>query len=480
MRFPLIGHGSWRLFLRAGAESFAGTAEISLDGAPIAVIAAGPLGRGLDWIDCGTATFEPGPPHDVEVRIPGRGVIVSGLLAVPEDDYAAALAQVAALSKGDARFVIEAEEASAGPVVPMAPKLFVPLLAAGAKVTRSSENARIDLADPRGAGVVAVEGESPGEVVYTVRFPEPVAAVTLESYPRLFGDKVVESYVAASVSVDGGPFTLLYRIEGSHDDRWEDVYKRKVVSEIKGPATTVTIRFAMRQAQLTSQVNAPNQPMRLVAETPVPGGAVLSFGAAARLPVQLDLPVPLAGRYQARLRLVGRAGQTVILPDGRPVVLPRAGAIVIEAGLVTPGTTGTADATGVLHLVLDGPVDVACDAVELVTRDALAYSRINAGRYGLTLPRDGGYLIFSEAFHPGWLLTVSGKALDPAKGLGFLNLYALPPGASGPAELLYRDEALMAWLVPVMHGAWIVLILAALALFVPDVLPGRPKAAPGD
>ena len=28
--------------------------------------------------------------------------------------------------------------------------------------------------------------------------------------------------------------------------------------------------------------------------------------------------------------------------------------------------------------------------------------------------------------------------------------------------------------------AWIVLILAALALFVPDVLPGRPKAAPGD
>jgi len=482
VRFPLLGHGSWRLFLRAGAESFAGAARISLDGATVGAVAAGPLGRGIDWIDCGTAAFEPGPPHEVEVAIPGRGVIVSGLLAVPEDDYQAALARAAALAQGDARVVVEAEEATVGPVAPMAPKLFVPLLAAGADVTAASDNARIDLTDPRGAGVAAVEGDAPGEVVYTVRFPTPVASLVLESYPRLFGDKVVDSYVAASVAVDGGPSTLLYRVEGTHNDRWEDVYKRKVVSEIKGPATTVTIRFAMRQAQLTSQVNSPNQPMRLIAETPVPGGATLSFGAAARLPARLELPAPLPGSYQASLRLVGRAGQTVTLADGRELVLPRDGASVVDAGPVA------SDAAGALHLDLNGPADVACDAVELFTRapaagpapPVLAYTRQNAGRYELTLPRDGGYLLFSEAFHPGWRLAVGGQVLLPAKGLGFINMYALPPGASGPAELLYRDEAVMARLVPVMNAAWIVLTLAALALYLPDVLPGRRKDVGGD
>jgi hypothetical protein len=489
VRFALIGHGSWRLFLRAGADAYAGPAAVTLDGAPVAEVAAGPLGRGIDWIDCGTATFEPGPPHELEVAIPGRGVVVSGLLAVPEEAYEAAVARLAALTRGDVRLVAEAEDVTAAPVSPMAPKVFVPLLAAGAGVATTSENARLDLADPRGAGVVAVEGDSPGEVVYTVTFPEPVAALTLESYPRLFGDTVVTSYVAASVSVDGGPSTLLYRVEGAHDDRWEDVYRRKVVSAIKGPATTVTIRFAMRQAQLASQVNAPNQPMRLVAETPVPGGAVLSFGAAARLPVTLELPVPLAGTYRAGLRLVGKAGEAVTLPDGRRHVLAVDGVNVVAAGPVSP------DAAGLVRLALDGPAGVACDAVELSTPAVLtatgtdpappplpvvAYARQNAGRYSLTLPGGGGYLVFSEAFHPGWQLTVAGQILAPVKGLGFLNVYALPPGASGPAELVYRDEALMARLVPVMEAAWGILILTALALFVPDVLPGRRKGVCAD
>ncbi|MHC1790837.1 hypothetical protein [Solidesulfovibrio sp.] len=483
VRFPLMGHGSWRLFLRAGAEAYAGPAVVALDGAPVAEIAAGPLGRGLDWIDCGTATFEPGPPRELEVAIPGRGVVVSGLLAVPEEAYAAAEARVAAVAGGDVRLVAEAEEATVSPVSPMAPKLFVPLLAAGAGVAAGSENARIDIADPRGAGVVAVEGDSPGEAVYTVTFPEPVASLTLESYPRLFGDTVVTSYVAASVSVDGGPSTLLYRVEGTHDDRWEDVYKRKVVSEIKGPARTVTIRFAMRQAQLTSQVNAPNQPMRLVADTPVPGGAVLSFGAAARLPVDLELAAPLGGIYRAVVRLVGRAGEEAALADGRRLRLTRDGLNVLEAGPVAP------DAAGLVRLALDGPASVACDAVELSTPaaaaaasapPAVAYTRQNAGRYSLTLPDGGGYLVFSEAFHPGWQLTVAGKPVSPVKGLGFINLYALPPGASGPAELVYRDEALMARLVPVMEAAWGILLLTALALFVPDVLPGRRKGVCAD
>ncbi|KHK00794.1 hypothetical protein [Desulfovibrio sp. TomC] len=484
VRFALIGHGSWRLFLRAGSESYAGPATVRLDDAPVAEIAAGPLGRGLDWIDCGTATFEPGPPHALEVAIPGRGVVVSGLLAVPEDAYDAAVARVAVVAGGDVRLAAEAEEAAVSPVSPMAPELFVPLLAQGAPVTATSENARIDLADPRGAGVVAVEGDSPGEAVYTVNFPEPVASLTLESYPRLFGDKVVTSYVAASVSVDGGPSRLLYRVEGTHNDRWEDVYKRKVVSEIAGPAQSVTIRFAMRQAQLASQVNSPNQPMRLVAHTPVPGGAVLSFGAAARLPARLELAVPQPGTYQTVVRLVGKAGEQVALADGRRLTLARDGMNAVDAGPVSP------DAAGLVHLALDGPVDVACDAVELSTpaaaigagpaSPAVAYTRQNAGRYQLALPAGGGYLVFSEAFHPGWQLTVGGKVLEPVKGLGFLNVYALPPGASGPAELLYRDEAIMARLVPVMHAAWIVLILTALVLWLPDLLPGRGKAGRSD
>jgi hypothetical protein len=483
VEFSLIGHGSWRLFLRVGAESYAGPAAVLLDGAPVAEIVSGPLGRGLSWIDCGLATFEPGPPHALRVEAPGRGVIVSGLLAVPEEAYEAArerLAGVAARADGRTRVLAEAEEVTVGPVSPMAPKLFVPLLAEGADVTVSSENARIERADARGAGVVAVEGDAPGEVVCTVRFPEPVAGLTLESYPRLFGDKIETSYVAASVSVDGGPSTLLYRLEGRHDDRWEDVYKRRMVSDIKGPASTVTIRFAMRQAQLSSQVNSPNQPLRLVADTPVPGRAVLSFGAAARLPARLAVPVPVGGSYRASLRLVGRAGQTVVLPDGRAVTLARDGINDVAAGELA------AEADGVVRLALDGPGTVACDAVDLSqgppddgpAGDPVAYTRQNAGRYGLTLPDGGGFLVFSEAYHPGWGLTVGGKTLSPVKGQGFVNVYSLPPGVSGPAELLYRDEALMAKLVVVMHWGWIGLTLAALALFAPDLLPRPRRAVP--
>jgi len=173
----------------------------------------------------------------------------------------------------------------------------------------------------------------------------------------------------------------------------------------------------------------------------------------------------------------------VTLADGRRLTLARDGVNTVDAGPLTP------DAAGVAHLALDGPVSVACDAVELASPAAadatvpaaptLAYTRQNAGRYALDLPKDGGYLIFSEAYHPGWRLTVAGQALSPVKGLGFINIYALPPDASGPAELLYRDEAIMARLVPVMNTAWIILTLTVLALFLPDVLPGR-KANGGD
>jgi len=486
VRFPLVGHGSWRIFLRAGSEPFAGPATVRLDGVPVATVGSGPLGRGLDWIDCGSAAFEPGPPHELEVAAPGRGIVVSGLLAVPEEAYEAARQRVAALARGDVRVAAEAEEATAGPVRPMAPKVFVPLLAREGGAAMETKNARLDMADPMGTGLLAVEGDAPGEAVFPVRLPEAAPKLTLETYPRLFGDKAAPSYVEASVSVDGGPFVTLYRVEGKPDDQWEKIYDRRMVSDIPGPAATVVVRFAMRQAQLASQANLPNQPMRLVAETPTPGGATLSFGAAARLPAVFNLSAPVGGTYAATARLIGRTGDVAALPDGARLRLAHDGATIASLGSVVP------DADGAVRLVIDGPPGAACDQIFLESRpDAPAeegadpaYQRENPGRYRIDLPPAAAgkprFLVFSEAFHPGWQLHLGGRAIAPVKGLGFVNVFALPPDASGPAELVYRDEAVMARLAPVAEALWPGYGLLLLALCLPDIFGRKGKAAGGD
>jgi hypothetical protein len=476
IEFPLVGHGSWRVFVRLGAAPYAGRTVVSIDDEPVAELAAGPLGRGMDWLDCGTATFEPGPPHGLTVAAPGRGVYVAGMLAVPEDAYDAARGSVAALAaRGGARLVAEAEEATVAPAVPMAPRLTVPLLAAGAGVEIVRDHARLRDVDPMGGGTLAVEGDAPGEAAFTVRFPVPATDVVLEAYPRLFGDKAAPSYVAAEVSVDDKPFRPLFRVEGKPDGRWEDVYGRKEVHRIPGPATTVTVRFAMRQAQLSSQANAPNQPMRLVAATPVPGGATLSFGAAARLPAELDLAAPVPGTYAATLRLVGPAGATVTLPDGAQKTFAADGVLDV------PGVAATTDAAGRVRLRLAGPPEAAVDRVELArgvpspqTPPALASSRVNPGRYALDLPEgsSGRTLVFAEAFHPGWKLRLAdGREIAPLKGYGFLDAFPLPPGAEGPATLVFRDEAAMERMLPVVRRAWAVLALTCAALLAP--WPGK-------
>lgn len=472
LEFPLVGHDSWRLYVRLGAAPRAGRAVVSLDGAPIAHLDAGALGRGLTWIDCGTATFEPGPPHALTVDAPGRGIVVSGLLAVPEDAFEAARERMLAVADGRVRLVAEAEEAQAGPVSPMTPRLAVPLLAAGgAGVAIDSRGASLRGLDPMGGGTVAVEGDTPGVVTFSVQFPVPAAGVTLETYPRLFGDKTSPSYVRAEASVDGGPFRSLFVLTGKPDGRWEDVYGRHERCRLPGPVSRLTVRFAMRQAQLVSQANAPNTPMRLVADTPVPGGATLSFGAAARLPAVFALDAPMPGEYAARLRLIGPAGATVGLPDGSCRTFAADGALEVAD---LPVAT---DASGRVRLRLDGPPEAACDRIEL-TRGArpssptppdLPYTRVNPGRYAFDLPKDGGgrTLVFAESFHPGWRLRVGGRDIAPLRGLGFLNAFPLPAEAHGPATLVFREEAVMARLVPVTRAAWLVFGLAAIVLLAP-------------
>lgn len=476
LEFPLVGHGSWRLFARIGAAPYAGRAVLSVDGAVIAGLEAGPLGRGLDWVDCGTATFEPGPPHALTVTAPGRGIVVSGLLAVPEEAFEVARERLVPLVwKGGARVVAEAEEASVSPVVPMVPRLVLPLLAGEAGVTVETAGAELRGVEPTGGGSVAVEGEAPGTVTFTAHLPVPATAVTLEAYPRLFGDKKAPSSVAASVSVDGGPFRPLFRVEGKPDGRWEDVYGRREVRRVPGPVTTLAVRFSMRQAQLSSQANAPNQPMRLVAETPVPGGATLSFGAAARLPATFALHAPQAGRATASLRLIGRAGDVVTLPDGSRRSLAADGALDVA------GVPVTTDADGGLRLSLDGPPTAAVDRIVLasgaeapVASPSLVSTRINPGRYALELPAGSGgtTLVFAESFHPGWRLRLAdGREIAPIRGYGFLNAFPLPEHAAGRATLVFRDETRMARLLPVVRGAWIVIALACLTLLSP--WPGR-------
>lgn len=469
LSIPLSGSGPHRVFVRAASLPGQHGLDIRLGGKLLAATpSADPFDRGWRWLDLGVVRLEDGQPLLVAAR--GRGAVVAGALAVPEAQFLAARAGLDALfppkSDGaDATILAEAEacvEQSAGPYALVRD---IPLLADMPGVALATDGlVRRDM-DGSGLGLLAAEGESPGQALFQVDFPQPVSGFTLVTYPRLFGDPHGLAYAQAEWSADGKDFHPLYRLIGSTDDKWEHVYERRTETAVTVRTTRLWLRFSLRQAQLASLGNSPNQPMMLSISPAEPFPGAPSMGQAVLLPAAFAPKTFRTGPHQVRARL--------LTPQG-----PR----WEDVGVYEP------DAQGVFHLALDasghpatavpGQADaLACDLLEITSlphsKEAPAPPALSTTRQGPThytsqgeFPAEG-LLVFSESFHPGWQALADGHSLPHLKAFGSMNAYVLPQVPPAQIQLDFAPEHLRDLGMAVVITAWIVfsVTLAGLLLW---------------
>ena len=265
--WPCPAAGPHRIFLRAASLAGQHGLDVSeLDGQTPGgqTATADPLDRGWRWLDLGLRDLS---GHDtLEFQARGRGAVVSGVLAVPEAEFRSAQAALDRLfpARSGSTVLAEAEACATAQAGVYAAATDIPLLAPLPGVTLETRALRLDGLDGSGLGTLAAEGDQTGRAEFRIDFPRPVAGFTLTSSPRLFGDRENPSFALASWSTDGSTFHPLYRVVGSADGKWEDVYGRRLETAVEtAPASRLWLRFELRQAQLCSLGNHPNQPMTL-------------------------------------------------------------------------------------------------------------------------------------------------------------------------------------------------------------------------
>lgn len=464
LRYARLPGGGGLVVTRAGKDIFVDADEALYD-------------QGPRWADLGVLQG----PGELLLSADGAGVMLGGALIVaPEAFDQARLAYLERFGRGETLEAAEAESA-AGPGAQFSAKVYAPerefpLLAVRGGVTVNTLGARLERTGVFGDGMVAVEGSQPGEALFVLSFGRMMERFHLTTYPRLFGDPETEAFIEASYSLDGRFYAPLYRIAGEKDGRWEDVYARRMDNLIAGASDRVYLRFRMRQAQLSSQANRPNSPMRLTAE---PAGAppgVASFGQGVFLPADFSLTAPRAGRYRLRARILGRQGDAVALVDGGRRTLAADGAQWLDFGEAETDASGRlrpafvgADGTVCDILALSAPASAPASAdkgTQEHGENSVTYARLNPGRYDVALDGTrGGVLLFSEAYNPLWLFSADdGAAQAPLRAYGFMNAWLLPEEGAAEGKISYRLQEIQESWLPVSEAGWIVFSLAALGL----------------
>lgn len=310
-----------------------------------------------------------------------------------------------------------------------------------------------------------------------------MGSFTLECYPRLFGDPRGYSFVRAEWSGDGLNLYPLFEAVAKTDNKWEDVYGRRMETTVTtqglagppadpaarspvgttqgrppdaAPASSVGgapgltklwLRFVLRQAQLVSQGNPPNQPMKLTLRPAVPLPGAPTLGQAVMLPARFAPKAHLPGVYRLRARL--------LTPDGP---------LWKDLGQHTLGQDEPA------AIEVSGPAGSACDllVLESLGRHAtdspappLAWRRENQARYRLEgpLPSPAGLLLFSESHHPRWLALGQGVSLAPLKAYGFQNAYPLGDAPLTGLRLEFAPQPVRERFLTVSLWVWAVLAL---------------------
>ncbi|MBI4805060.1 MAG: hypothetical protein HY795_07480 [Desulfovibrio sp.] len=458
LRIPLTGTGQHRLFLRMASLPYQHGMTAALAGNNVASTTSGDqFDRGWHWIDLGLHSLSGEQPLTVTAQ--GRGAVVSGVLALPEYEFAAATQALYQAFAPSASSTITLAEAEA--CVEKAPGVYslvrdIPLLARTPGVTLTTEHLRLEGLEGSGVGTLVAEGEQEGQALFCLDFPQPISGFALTSYPRLFGDTGGQAFVEAQWSKDGRDFLPLYNLHGATDGKWEDVYGRRQEVAVRDRLDSVWVRFRLRQAQLGSLGNAPNQPMT-VSVTPArayPGAP--SMGQAVVLPARFTPSVFRPGPYQVRARMLTQDGPQWIDLGRRE-----------------------ADEEHRIVLDIDGPAGAACDLFELSslperkpahTLPVPNTQRLSPARYHSEGPFPaGGLLLFSEAYHPSWQARLAGNALSPLKAYGFMNAYPLPDMPPQALQLEFKPEQYRELGMTISLTGWTLFLLAmALLLLWPD------------
>jgi hypothetical protein len=449
LRIALPGTGPHRLFLRMSSLPYQHGVTVALADNILASTTSGDkFDRGWRWIDLGQQDISSG--HALTVTAQGRGAVVSGVLAIPEHEFAAATQAIDQTFPPSASSTVTLAEAEA--CVNRAQGVYslvcdIPLLARTPGVTLTTEQLRLEDLEGSGVGTIVAEGEQAGQALFHLDFPQPVSGFTLTSYPRLFGDTGGLAFVEAQWSKDGRDFLPLYDLHGASDEKWEDVYGRRQEVAVRDRLDSVWIRFRLRQAQLGSLGNAPNQPMT-VSVTPAevyPGAP--SMGQAVVLPARFTPRVFRLGSYQVRARMLTLEG-------------PR----WIDLGI------READGEYSIVLDIDGPAGAACDLIELASLPTSQpvqmlpmpdTKRLSPARYQSEGPFPaGGLLVFSEAFHPSWQASFAGNTLSPVRAYGFMNAYPLPDMPPQTLHLNFKPEQYRELGMTISLTGWAVFLLS--------------------
>ncbi len=549
--------GPYRVLLRAASLPGQHGLDIRLGGVPLAATqSASPYDAGWRWFDLGV--LELGGDQALTVSARGRGAVVAGALAVPVAQFQAALAQLDASSPPEAGTTVLAEAeacvdtglagqesppalagqasapisanqksavgrtaAGAGsmsgiggmegvPGGPYATVRDIALLAPSEALTMTTRDLKTTDLDGSGLGLLAAEGDTPGEAVFRVDFPKAVSGFSLVSYPRLFGDPDGVAYALAEWSTDGREYHPLYRLNGRTDGKWEHVYERREEVSVAVRATRLWLRFTLRQAQLPSLGNAPNQPMTLTVTPAEPFPGAPSQGQAVLLPAAFSPKSPRLGPHAVRARLLTPQGPRwqdmgVFEPNGQGVfhiALDRSGRLVRaggEGGLAdVPSSRAKAGTQGIssvragsapaksgaqgvdAKLVAasqagEAPGALACDLFEIASlpqqpleppAPALETIRQSPARYTSQgrFPA-GGLLVFSESFHPAWQASMGAGPLPQVKTFGSMNAYLLPGAPTDTLELAFQPEHSMDLGMAIVRNIW-----AALGVLVAGLL----------
>ncbi|WP_459934045.1 hypothetical protein [Fundidesulfovibrio butyratiphilus] len=509
LALPLPGKGPHRLLARLA--SLPGQYGISLAYGETALAQAqppAPLDRGWRWIDLGVVDLDGTSP--LTVRAQGRGAVFAGVLCLPEADFHDALAALdRTVPPGHGtREVWTATACVQGPARPFAETLEVPLLADFPGLSRTVTDLAARDLDGSGPGTLTAEGEDVGRAEFALALPPGTGRFALECYPRLFGDRQGLSFVRAEWSLDGRSYHPLFEVAPEPNGKWEDVYGRRMETAVLVPETTprnaasgpvtLHLRFALRQAQLSSLGNPPNQPMRLVLSRTAPLPAAPALGQGVRLPARL-LPVAHeSGVYRIRARILTAAGARWVdlgrreaPEDDAAIPLDVTGPpgsacdlVVLESrddhappgpdlwGADAPrkdGGTALAARTHDASTPRASAFSLVHEAGETSKTPPLHWRRVNQGRYVVEgLPPEGGVLVFAECYHPRWLARWRGVGsrpeasfdLHPVQAYGFANAYVLGQNASPALMLEFSTQPVRERFLAASLGAWGLLVAA--------------------
>jgi len=468
LELALPGTGPHRIFVRTMSLPGFWGIKASVDGRLLADSGGpDPLDRGWRWLDLGLVDLDGSTKLAIEA--PGPGAVVAGVLCAPEAEFEAAgqALEVAFPANTGTTVAVEAEACALPGAIPYAPAQDVPLLGAFPGLSFTSEGLRLDGLDGAGSGTLAAEGEQVATAEFRLEAPRDFAAFTLECHPRLFGDPGGLAFARGQWSAGDGSWRPLFEVPGKTDGKWEDVYGREVKVRIEARTRSIRLRFTLRQAQLSSLVAPPNQPMRLTLTPAEPFPGAASMGQAVLTPAKFACKPFRPGKYAVHARLLladGPAwadlGERATGPDGELDLSggPPGAACDLFVLEQPPAEGEASDTTDPNRGGLGGIIPPSGSRVEpwrglgkSPSLPPLEFRRVNPARYEVSgdLP-PGGLLLFSESHHPRW----SAGGAAPLKAYGFMNAFVLPEKAPASLEVLFTPQrlrdlgdrlSLMAW-----------------------------------